>query len=85
MIKPDTATCDVCGREYEFTSSKDRCPVCCPKPESEPDAYKLDDWGERGLPVAVIGIILKARLALSYSHHPRPWQILATATERKRE
>jgi hypothetical protein len=45
MIKPDTTTCDACGREYEFTSHKDRCPVCCPKPEPEPDPYELDDWG----------------------------------------
>ena len=39
MNEPVTTTCDACGREYEFTSHKDRCPVCCPKPEPEPDAY----------------------------------------------
>jgi hypothetical protein len=50
MIKPDTTTCDACGREYEFTNHKDRCPVCCPKPEPEPDAYELDDWGTGDYP-----------------------------------
>jgi len=45
MNEPLTKTCDACGREYESTNYKDRCPVCCPKPEKEPDAYELDDWG----------------------------------------
>ena len=49
-IKPDTAICDACGREYEFTNRKDRCPYCCPKPEPEPDAYELDDWGSADYP-----------------------------------
>jgi len=40
-----TTTCDACGRRYEFTSHKDRCPVCCPVEDDEPDGYELDDWG----------------------------------------
>jgi predicted amidophosphoribosyltransferase len=44
MSKPATTTCDACGREYEFANRRDRCPVCCPKPEPEPDAYEMDDW-----------------------------------------
>jgi hypothetical protein len=41
----DTTTCDACGRRYEFTSYKDRCPVCCPKRDDKSDDYELDDWG----------------------------------------
>jgi endogenous inhibitor of DNA gyrase (YacG/DUF329 family) len=44
MINRDTRTCDNCGRRYEFTSYKDRCPFCCP--EQKPDDYELDDWGD---------------------------------------
>ena len=40
----DTTTCDACGTRYEFTSHKDRCPVCCPKDEPVEDDYELDDW-----------------------------------------
>ena len=42
---PATTTCDACGRRYEFTNYKDRCPVCCPKDADESDDYELDDWG----------------------------------------
>ena len=42
-----TTNCDACGRRYEFTNVKDRCPVCCPKdePDSEPDYFDQDEWG----------------------------------------
>ena len=36
-----TTTCDACGKRYEFTSCKDRCPVCCP--DQARDAYEPDD------------------------------------------
>ena len=39
---PDTTTCDACGRRYEFTSHKDRCPVCCPKDEPDNDSEYFD-------------------------------------------
>jgi|GEM_PF-1534883 len=45
MNNPDTTTCDACGTRYAFTSIKDRCPICCPKEDNEPDDYELDDWG----------------------------------------
>ena len=42
-----TTTCDACGRRYEFTSHKDRCPVCCPVDEPEIDDYDYNqDGGE---------------------------------------
>jgi hypothetical protein len=57
MEKAST-TCDACGRRYEFTSHKDRCPVCCPVDEPDDDDYdynqesgensKLDDPGASG-------------------------------------
>lgn len=37
----DTRTCDACGRRYEFTSSRDRCPYCCPEQKRDDDT--LDD------------------------------------------
>ena len=43
MTKADTTTCDACGKRYAFTSYKDRCPVCCPVDEDEPDDYDLVD------------------------------------------
>lgn len=42
MIGRDTTTCDACGRCYEFTNHKDRCPYCCPKPEPDDDAF--EEW-----------------------------------------
>jgi rubrerythrin len=39
---PATKTCDACGMRFEFTSHKDRCPVCCPKDEPEEDDYDYD-------------------------------------------
>ena len=42
MIQRNTTTCDACGARYEFISHKDRCPVCCPKPEPE-DAFEDDE------------------------------------------
>jgi hypothetical protein len=42
----DTTTCDACGTRYEFTSHKDRCPVCCPdqvSDDDESDDYELVD------------------------------------------
>jgi len=44
MDKP-TTTCDACGKRYEFTSHKDRCPVCCPKsaPGDAFEDYELVD------------------------------------------
>jgi hypothetical protein len=45
MIGPDTTRCHACGRRYEFTNHKDRCPVCCPKEEPEEmfEDYELSD------------------------------------------
>jgi hypothetical protein len=43
----DTTTCDACGMRYEFTSYKDRCPVCCPDQaheDAKPDEYGQADW-----------------------------------------
>ena len=45
MIDRPTTTCDACGRRYEFTDHKDRCPVCCPVEDDKTDDYELDDWG----------------------------------------
>ena len=42
MIKADSTICDACGMRYTFTHYKDRCPVCCPKPEHEVDDYDYD-------------------------------------------
>ena len=44
MEKAST-TCDACGRRYEFTSHKDRCPVCCPVEESDDDDYDYNQEG----------------------------------------
>jgi len=45
MIGRSTTTCDACGRRYEFTNHKDRCPCCCPKPEPDDafEEYELSD------------------------------------------
>jgi len=43
MNSTDTTTCDACGTRYAFTSRKDRCPVCCPVEEDEPEDYDLVD------------------------------------------
>jgi hypothetical protein len=45
MIGQDTTRCHACGRRYEFTSHKDRCPVCCPKEEPEEvfEEWELSD------------------------------------------
>ena len=50
IIGPDTTRCDACGRRYEFTSHKDRCPICCPKdePVEEPDYFDQDEWDDSG-------------------------------------
>ena len=49
-IPPDTSRCHACGRRYEITNHKDRCPVCCPKEEPEEafEDYELadDDYGD---------------------------------------
>ena len=43
MIQRNTTKCDACGTRYTFTSHKDRCPVCCPKPEPDGDAFDDDE------------------------------------------
>ena len=40
-----STTCDACGRRYEFTSHKDRCPVCCPVDEHDDDDYDYNQEG----------------------------------------
>jgi hypothetical protein len=38
-----TAVCPVCYREYEYTNARtDRCPICVPQDEPEPDDYDYD-------------------------------------------
>jgi hypothetical protein len=46
-----TTRCDAGERRYEYTSVKDRCPCCCPKPEHDNDAFEdhelaNDDCGD---------------------------------------
>ena len=39
-----TTICDACGTSYVITCYKDRCTVCCPKPDDdESDDYDLVD------------------------------------------
>lgn len=38
---PET-TCDACGKRYEFTSHKDRCPICVPRDVPMQDDYDYD-------------------------------------------
>jgi len=42
MIKGDSTTCDACGRRYQFTNHKDRCPVCCPEQKRDDDVF--EEW-----------------------------------------
>ena len=38
---PET-TCNACGKRYEFTSHKDRCPICVPRDVPMQDDYDYD-------------------------------------------
>jgi len=50
MIGRDTTRCDACGRRYEFTSHKDRCPCCCPEYKHDDDAFEEYELSDEALP-----------------------------------